>query len=254
MQKRYQQKGAEKITCCALFLQETDGSWKEEEVGPGQRQKLRALYQSVWPDLLVIGYPGLQTAALLLQHKKEELTGAFPAWLLGQVSLEKTGAGAFAESCQKSRADIGALLSRGSGHFALSKELPPLLFQASEHGVFGALWELGETLGCGMEAELLQIPMKQSVVEVLGHYQLNPYELPSEGVFLLVCRNGRAAEKLLCKNGLACSLIGQITPHADRILFSGEEVRHLNIPRKSDLADLKRVLKKRNSDNDFSLA
>ena len=247
MQKRYQQKGAEKKTCCALFLQERDGYWIREEVETKQRQKLHALCHSFWPDLLVIGYPGLQTAALLLQHKKEELSEAFPAWLLEQVTSSHT-------ESRKVQEGIGEVLFENREHFSLSEEFPPLLSEASQHGVFGALWELGETLGFGLEAELLRIPMKQSVVEILNFYQLNPYELPSDNTFLLVCKNGRAAEKLLRQRGFACSLIGQMTPHADRVLFAGEEVRHLNIPKKSDLADLKRLLKKKNSDNDFSLS
>ncbi len=220
-------------------------------MGSKERQKRRALYQSFWPDLLVIGYPGLQTAALLLQHKKEELTDVFPAWLLEQAAFENGDV--FAEKTRKLREGIGETLFENRAHFSLSEELPPILSEASDHGIFGALWELGETLGCGMEAELLQIPMKQSVVEILNHYQLNPYELPSGGTFLLVCKNGKAAEKLLCQKGFACAHIGQITPHADRVLFAGEEVRHLNIPKKSDFADLKHLLKKKNSDNDFSL-
>ena len=102
-----------------------------------------------------------------------------------------------------------------------------ILFPITDNGIFAALWELGEALCCGIDGQILQIPMKQSVIEICNAMRLNPYEIPSGGSGLLVTKFCRRMEEYLKKNDLPAAVIGRITAGADRVLRMEEQVRYL---------------------------
>ena len=60
----------------------------------------------------------------------------------------------------------------------------------SEGGVFGALWELGQCSGVGLEIDLKKIPIRQETIEICEFFDLNPYKLLSGGSLLLAAADG----------------------------------------------------------------
>ena len=55
------------------------------------------------------------------------------------------------------------------------------MHDVTEGGIYGALWELAEASGVGLEIDLKAIPIRQETVEVCEQFHLNPYQLISSG-------------------------------------------------------------------------
>lgn len=98
---------------------------------------------------------------------------------------------------------------------------------AAEGGVFGALWELAEYAECGLEIDLPAIPILQETVEICEFFDVNPYQLRTEGVFLILTEHGGRLCEALEEKGIAVAVIGKTVPGLDRAVRNGEEVRYL---------------------------
>ena len=98
---------------------------------------------------------------------------------------------------------------------------------AAEGGVFGALWELAEFAQCGLEIDLPSIPILQETVEICEYFDVNPYQLRTEGVFLILTEHGNRLCEALEEKGIPAAVIGKTVPGLDRAMRNGEEVRYL---------------------------
>lgn len=105
----------------------------------------------------------------------------------------------------------------------------------TEGGVFGALWELGEACGCGLEVNLKQIPIKQETVEICQFFDLNPYMLMSSGSLMIVTDNGSRMTQELEKEGISASVIGKMMSGHDKVVINDEERRYLEPPKSDEL-------------------
>lgn len=98
---------------------------------------------------------------------------------------------------------------------------------AAEGGVFGALWELAEFAECGLEIDLPAIPILQETVEICEYFDVNPYQLRTEGVFLVLTEHGGRLCEMLAEKGIPAAVMGKTVPGLDRAVRNGEEVRYL---------------------------
>lgn len=105
----------------------------------------------------------------------------------------------------------------------------------SEGGVFGALWEFGEALGCGMTLQLMQILLRQETIEICEYLNINPYQLLSGGSLLIVTEQPELVKMELELSGITVSVLGTLKESKDRILLRGEEVRYLEPYRRDEL-------------------
>lgn len=105
----------------------------------------------------------------------------------------------------------------------------------TEGGIFGALWELAEGAGTGLDVDLKRIPIRQESVEVCEQFGINPYLLMSSGSMLIAADNGPALVRALEKEGIHGAVIGRATCGNDRILRNGEEIRYLDRPQSDEL-------------------
>ncbi len=64
------------------------------------------------------------------------------------------------------------------------------MHDVTEGGIFGALWEIAEASGVGLEIDLKKIPLKQETVEICEFFGINPYELISSGSMLMAAEDG----------------------------------------------------------------
>lgn len=103
----------------------------------------------------------------------------------------------------------------------------------STGGVFAGLWELGEGAGCGIEAFLKSIPIRQETVEVCDFFDVNPYMAFSGGSALLVTPQGEKMADFLEKHGFSVIMIGHTTDRNDRIVMHENDIRYLT-PSKGD--------------------
>ena len=109
------------------------------------------------------------------------------------------------------------------------------MHDVTEGGVFGALWEMAEAAGCGLEVDVKAIPIRQETVEVCEFFDVNPYQLMSSGSMLIAAKDGTLMTDALQAAGIPAVVIGRMTAGTDRILRNGEEVRYLDRPKTDEL-------------------
>lgn len=59
------------------------------------------------------------------------------------------------------------------------------MHDVTEGGIFGALWEMAEASGVGLDIDLKKIPIRQETIEICEVYDINPYLLISSGAMLI---------------------------------------------------------------------
>ena len=106
------------------------------------------------------------------------------------------------------------------------------MHDASEGGILGALWELAEGAGLGLEADLRGIPLRQETVEVCECCGANPYELLCGGCLVMTARDGHGLAAALEAAHIPATVIGKLTGGRSRILRCGEEIRYLDRPQR----------------------
>lgn len=109
------------------------------------------------------------------------------------------------------------------------------MFPVSEGGIFGALWEMAEASGVGLNLDLKAISIRQESIEICEYFDLNPYFLASGGCLLLATENGTELIKRLAEAGIHSAIIGELTDNKDRVVHNGEECRFLERPAADEL-------------------
>lgn len=104
----------------------------------------------------------------------------------------------------------------------------------SQGGVFGALWEMGERAGVGLEVDLKRIPVKQETIEICEYFNINPYYLYSAGSLLIGTTQAEALIGELERQGIPAVVIGRVTDGNDRIIHNGEDIRFLDRPQQEE--------------------
>lgn len=112
------------------------------------------------------------------------------------------------------------------------------MHDVTEGGIFGALWEMGEASGVGLDVDLKAIPVKQETIEVCEFFGINPYELISSGAMLIACEDGNGLVRSLNEAGVAAAVIGKSNSSNDKRIINGDEVRYLEPPKTDALYDI----------------
>ena len=160
-------------------------------------------------DVVMTKYCGLGGTALLAGHYREELEERYQKRFIKRAAqllseIQKNG------ECQIAL-ESGAVYAHA----------------AAEGGVFGALWELAEYAQCGLKIDLRRIPILQETVEICEVFDLNPYQLRTEGVFLFLTEHGERLCEKLSEAGICAAVIGKTVAGLDRAVHNEEEVRYL---------------------------
>lgn len=163
-------------------------------------------------DLVMTKWAGASGTTDLIVKGKEELQQRF-----GKDFLERAEGYGRDINCLP-----GAAIAWENGAAALHN--------VSAGGIFGALWELGDLCGTGLEVDLKKIPIRQETVEICEYYDENPYMIASEGALLIVASSGSRLVRQFEEAGIVAAVIGQIREDQDRIVKNGEEIRFLVPP------------------------
>ena len=141
-------------------------------------------------DIEVYGLIGYEGALALYKENRAFLDARFPAfWIRGFLRLQEKLLQAKPEA-----ADHACVIETGKG------------------GLYAALWEMCETLGCGCEVDIRSIPIAQEVVEICECFDKDPYEIDSPGAWI-IAGDDLDAEQL--------TIIGKTTNSKDRIILMG---------------------------------
>lgn len=168
-------------------------------------------------DIIVTKWVGLEGTSILAKEKEEELLTRYPRPLIEEAKSFDTFLSVLPE----------ARIAVNNGAVAMH--------DITEGGVFGALWELAQSAGVGIEVDLKKIPIRQETVEVCEFFDLNPYCLISSGAMLIVAENGYDCAKAIEEAGIPAVVIGKTTDNNDKAVLNEGEKRFLEAPKPDEL-------------------
>ncbi|MEY8390971.1 AIR synthase family protein [Lachnospiraceae bacterium 45-W7] len=168
-------------------------------------------------DILASKWIGLEGTSIIAKEKARELSERYPVKLIQKAQKFDQYLSVLPEAAVAVKSGVTAM------------------HDVTEGGIFGALWELAESSGVGLEIDLKKIPVKQETIEVCEFFGINPYELISSGCMLMASPDGNALLRELEKAGIHAVLIGKATQGNDRVLLNGEERRFLEPPKTDEL-------------------
>ncbi len=175
-----------------------------EQIRPGQ-------------DVVISKWIGLEATTILAKERRTRLLERFsPGFLEEARKLDQ-----YLSVVPDARA------VRGTGVVTMH--------DITEGGVFGALWEVAQAGGVGLEIDLKAIPIRQETVEICEFFGVNPYLIMSSGSMLMVTEDGPGTVDALEKAGIPGTLVGRTTKGNDRILRNGQEIRYLDRPQPDEL-------------------
>ncbi len=168
-------------------------------------------------DILVTKWIGLEGTSIIAKEKEEELLTRLPASIINRGKNFDSMISVLTEGL--TAADYGVAA----------------MHDITEGGIFGALWEVGEASGVGMEVDLKAIPIRQETVEICEFFNINPYQLISSGSMLMLAKDGEGLKQKLEEVGVACSIIGKTMEGNDRVIVRDGERRFLEPPATDEL-------------------
>ncbi len=171
--------------------------------------------------ILMIGYAGSFGAGLIAEKKEIKLLERFPSFLIRNAVSEGKKGVLYKEMLLERLKDLSFRYD------ILCME------EAGDGGVFKGLWNLGEAAGSGFFVDLKAIPIKQETVEICNFFDINPYQLYSEGVILLMSKESDALAEELRRDGIPAERIGRTHFEKKRVILNEDEERFLE-PRAGD--------------------
>lgn len=166
-------------------------------------------------DIIITKWAGIEGTAIIAKEKEAELLEHFPQRFIDQAKQFDQMLSVLAEAQIAVQYNVSAM------------------HDVTEGGIFGALWEMAEASGVGLEIDLKKIPLRQETIEVCEYFGINPYELISSGSMLMAAADGNTIVRELEKQGIHAVVVGKATKGNDRILYTAQERRFLEPP-KSD--------------------
>ena len=163
-------------------------------------------------DLVATKQIALEGTLIITREREEELRGVLPASIIDRIL-------GFSDMLSVRReGEIGAAVGVAAMH------------DVTEGGIYGALWEMAEASGVGVEVDISRIPIRQETIEVCEYFDIDPYKLISSGCMLVACEDGEAYVSALREAGIAGSVIGRVTSGNDRVVITGDVRRFLTPP------------------------
>ena len=161
-------------------------------------------------DVVISKWIGLEGTAFLAKQYRKKLLERYPAWLVEEAAGFDRFLSVIPEAATAVKSGVCGMhdVSRG--------------------GIFGALWELAQRAGVGLEIDMKKIPVRQETIEICEFFELNPYELLSGGCLLMAADNGRRLADALTREGIPAAVIGRTTSGKDRVVFHDGERRYLD--------------------------
>ena len=179
-------------------------------IGEGYEQALTPSSKATpGMDVIVTGYVGLEGTAILANEKRAELETRF-----SKAFIDKSAA--YIDHISTAMEAASAI---GAGVAAIH--------DASQGGIFGALWDMAEASGIGLDIDLKKLPIRQDTIEISEFFDINPYKLLSGGSLIIIAADGTRVLRELEKTGKKAVIVGATTDSNDRVLISGEERRFL---------------------------
>ncbi len=171
-------------------------------------------------DIVVSKWIGLEGTALIAWEKEKELQAKYPNFLVHSAQTFRQMLSIIPEAATAIRSGVRTMHDVAKG------------------GIFGALWEIAESSGVGLEIDLSKLPIRQETIEVCELFDINPYQMVSSGSLIMVTDNGYDLVRALEKENIKASIVGTITDSNDRVVINDGEKRFLEPPRTDEIYKL----------------
>ena len=158
-------------------------------------------------DIVVSKWVGIEGTMIFAKEKEAELKEHFPADFVDTAIGFDRYLSVVPEAAVATQSSVAAM------------------HDVTEGGLFGALWEMAEASGVGLEIDLKKIPIRQETVEICEYFDVNPYGLISSGMMLMASADGNALVLALQEAGIPATVIGKATEGNDRVIIRDEERR-----------------------------
>ena len=168
-------------------------------------------------DIVVSKWIGIEGTVILAKERERELRGRYATTFIDRSK------------------DLDAYISVLSEAAVAARSGVSAMHDITEGGIFGALWEMAEASGVGLEIDLKKIPVRQETIEICEFFGLNPYELISGGSMLMAAEDGNQLVHELEKAGIPAAVIGKAMAGNDRVLRNEAERRFLEPPKPDEL-------------------
>lgn len=168
-------------------------------------------------DIVVSKWVGIEGTMIFAKEKEAELKEHFPADFVDTAIGFDRYLSVVPEAAVATQSSVAAM------------------HDVTEGGLFGALWEMAEASGVGLEIDLKKIPIRQETVEICEYFDVNPYGLISSGMMLMAAADGNALVLALQEAGIPATVIGKATEGNDRVIIRDEERRFLEPPKTDEL-------------------
>ena len=172
-------------------------------------------------DIVATKWVGLEGTAILAKEKEAELRSRYAQPFIDKAKTFSQMMSIIPEAAVAVKSGAGAM------------------HDVSEGGVFGALWELAESAGVGLEIDLKKIPIRQETIEICEYFDINPYKLLSGGCLLIATEDGNGLVMELEKANIPAVVIGKATDSNDRVLLNEDERRFLETTQTDELYCIK---------------
>ena len=168
-------------------------------------------------DIVVTKWIGLEGTTIFAKEKEAELKEHFPASFVDTAKAFDQYLSVVPEAAVAVKSGVAAM------------------HDVTEGGLFGALWEMAEASGVGLEIDLKKIPIRQETVEICEYFDVNPYGLISSGMMLMAAEDGNTLVHALKEADIPATVIGKATEGNDRVIVRDEERRFLEPPKTDEL-------------------
>lgn len=164
-------------------------------------------------DIVVSKWIGLEGTIRLARERREELCTRYPVRMVEEAAAYDRYLSVIPEAATAMESGVCGM------------------HDVSRSGIFGALWELAERAGVGLEIDLKKIPVKQETIEICEFFELNPYELLSGGCLIMVTDDGEGLVTALMRENIPAVIVGRTTDSNDRVIYNEDEKRYLDKPK-----------------------
>lgn len=171
-------------------------------------------------DIVVSKWIGLEGTAVIAREKEQELRAKYPPHLVDTAQSFRQMLSIIPEAATAIRSGVRTM------------------HDVTEGGIFGALWEIAESSGVGLEIDLTKLPIRQETIEVCEFFDINPYQMISSGSLIMVTDNGYDLVRALEKENIKASVVGKITDSNDRVVINEDERRFLEPPKSDEIYKL----------------
>lgn len=168
-------------------------------------------------DIVITKWIAIEGTMILAKEREKELLDRFPKKMIEEAKKMEKYLSVVPEAATAVKSGVSAM------------------HDVTEGGIFGALWEMAEASGVGLEIDLKKIPVRQESIEICEYFGINPYELISSGSMLIAVPDGNMLVRDLEKAGIPAAVAGKAMEGNDRILINGSEKRFLEPPKTDEL-------------------